>query len=45
MLAAALSSLSYTAPLVQGRSAVAVSRAAVAPTMNFLDDFTTSKPQ
>ena len=45
MLAAALSSLSYNAPLVQGRSAVAVSRAAVAPTMNFLDDFKTSKPQ
>ena len=45
MLAAALSSLSYNAPLVQGRSAVAVSRAAVAPTMNFLDDFKTPKPQ
>ena len=44
MLAAALSSLSYNAPLVQGRSAVAVARA-VAPTMNFLDDFKTSKPK
>ena len=44
MLAAALSSLSYT-PVVSCRSAVATSRSAVAPTMNFLDDFKTSKPQ